>query len=304
MSQIPHVSSFLRELEAEHTQRAYRTDLKRFFSHVADDPSEFDVENVDSGKIQDFLRTMRADNLSYATRRRRLSAIRAFYDWLQEENLVSRHPARTMDIQLRNTDDSADTPRFLEKNELEGLISAAGKSPTSGIRDQGLILVILYAALRRGEAAALNIEHVRPLGRHWVVDVPSPSGSQGGFVKIPEFVATAVQRVATQYEEDTGPLWRSFSNRNRGARLGPDAIYKRVREIGKTANLGAIDIETLRRSGLRLASASGARPAQVQSHARLQDPASAVRYFDSTSEDARLQDAAADHINLNLDLEP
>lgn len=299
---MEYVSDFVSTLEAKHTQRAYQTDLNKFFSHIAENASGVDPESVDSDDIQKFLHAMREKGLSYSTRRRRLSAIRRFYDWLDKQNVVSRNPARGADIRLRDDEDEKKTGRFLEKEELEKLIATAGESPIRGRRDQALVLVILYAALRRGEAAALNVEHVRPLGRHWVVDVPSPSGTRGGFVKIPDLAATAVQRLVDTYEDPNGPLWRSSSNRNHGERMSPDAIYKCIRAIGENAALGAVDVETLRRSGLRLASQSGARPAQIQSHARLQDSASAVKYFDMEPEEARLNSSAADFVDLAVEL--
>ncbi len=300
---MQHVSAFIDDLETEHTQRAYRTDLTNFFAHVAEDSSDLRVDHVTSADIRDFLRAMREKELSYATRRRRVSAIRAFYDWLVKRDLASGNPARDAGIQLRRMgEEGEESLRFLEKEELETLVATAGESDRTGPRDQGLILVIVYAALRRSEVAALNIEHVRPLGRHWVIDVPSSSGARGGFVKIPELAASAVQRIVEMYDEEEGPLWRSASNRNRGNRMSPDAIYKCIRNHGREAGLGTIDIETLRRSGLRLASASGARPVQIQSQARLQEVASAVRYFDSEPEEARLQNTATDHIHLDVDL--
>lgn len=296
------IPNFLDGLDSEHTQRAYRTDLNKFYGYVEEDISKMDIEAVSTGDIRAFLAKMRNDGLSYATRRRRLAAIRRLYDWLVREHNISDNPARSADLQLQDTGEDDASPQFLEKEELEGLVQTAGTDPKTGPRDQALILVILYGALRRSEVAALNIEHVRPLGRNWVIDVPSSSDGRGGFVKIPDLAATAVQRLVETYDYEQGPLWRSYSNRSQGQRMSAGALYKRVRAIGRDADLGPIDMETLRRSGLRLASKSGASPAQVQAHARLQDSTSVVRYFDPASEQARLSSTAADVVDLQIEL--
>jgi len=84
--------------------------------------------------------------------------------------------------------------------------------------------------------------------------------------------------------------------------MSPDAIYKRVRDIGEAAGVESVDIELLRRSGLRLAFQSGARPSQIQSQARLEDLSSAARYFESEPDEARLQETAGDFVKLDVEV--
>lgn len=298
------LTEFLRGLSSDQTRRAYETDLTRFLTHLGADLSEDALDRVEARDVQRFLQAMKTKELSYATRRRRLSALRRWYDWLRERGIVSHNPARASSVTLdrEGESDSSDL-RFLSKQELERLVSVAAEPARVGPRDRALVLVIVYGALRRSEVASLEVKHVRPLGRHWVLDLPRGDNRRGGFVKIPAVVAEAVERAVDSYEAREGALWRSFSNRNRGERLSADALYKRVRRLGENADLGTVDIELLRRSGLRLAFQAGARPAQVQDQARLQDPTSAVRYFDSEPGEARLQDAAGDYIDLDIELE-
>ncbi|MFB6248421.1 MAG: hypothetical protein ABEL97_07620, partial [Salinibacter sp.] len=163
-----------------------------------------------------------------------------------------------------------------------------------------LILVIVYGALRRTEVASLDVEDIRPLGRHWVLDLPVSTQPLGGYVRIPDAVAEQVQQLADRYGADGGPLWRSFSNRNRGERLTPDALYKIVRRVGQQAGIDALSIDVLRRSGLRLASAGGASLDQLRQHARLQTPASTAKYAVEDG-DGRLSSTVSDRIPLTLD---
>lgn len=299
---MSHLSDFLNQLTSTSTQRAYRTDLRTFAQFLDQNPADCKFEDVDAAQVQEFLTSMQRKELSLSTRRRRLSAIRRFYDWLVEAGAVPYNPARAPNVTLRGQKTEQSTTRFLSKEELEAIASRAREHPASGIRDQGLILTIVYGSLRRSEVAALNVEHVRPLGRHWVIDLPSEVTGRGGYVKIPMFVADVVQNTIDLYDTDEGPLWRSFSNRNRGGRMTPDAIYKRVRDIGEAAGVKGVDIELLRRSGLRLAFQSGARPSQIQLQARLDDLSSAARYFESEPDEARLQETAGDFVKLDLEV--
>jgi site-specific recombinase XerD len=299
---MDRLSDFLSTLSTESTRRAYRTDLSTFIQFLDPDRSDLQIETVDAEQIQDFLQAMKREDLSMSTRRRRLSALRRFYDWLVEAGVVQNNPARGPSVSLRSADSEPSPTRFLSKEELEEVVDRAGEQAGSGVRDQALILTIIYGSLRRSEVASLNIDHVRPLGRHWVIDLPSATTGRGGYVKIPTFVADAVQKTVDLYETDDGPLWRSCSNRNRGGRMTPDAIYKRVRGIGQAAGVEDVDIELLRRSGLRLAFQSGARPSQIQSQARLDKLSSAARYFESKPEEARLQKTAGDFVKLDVEV--
>jgi integrase/recombinase XerD len=296
------LSDFLKGLSSESTKRAYRTDLRAFAQFLGQTPADSWYETVDASTVQAFLKAMTQEELSMSTRRRRLSAIRRFYDWLLESGAVNQNPARAPNVSLRREPSDGAEVRFLSKEELETIVHQAGEVPNTRERDQALVLTIIYGSLRRGEIASLNIGHLRPLGRHWVLDLPSADTSRGGYVKIPAFVAEAIQKAIDLYDTDEGPLWRSFSNRNRGDRMTPDAIYKRIRTIGEAADLNGVDIELLRRSGLRRAFQSGARPSQIQSQARLEQLSSATRYFETEPDEARLQQTAGDFLKLDVEV--
>lgn len=299
MTESQRIEAFLKQLDSQHTRRAYQSDLGQFLEWLRTDSSK-ELVDVQSEELQDYLRSLESEELALSTRRRRLSAVRRFYDWMVENDIIDQNPGRSASITLEGRESSTDA-RFLTKQDLESVIRAADSSGRSGTRDEALVRTIVYGALRRSEVAVLNIEHVRPLGRHWVIDLPRDGNVRGGFVKIPDSVVDALQRLIDTYDEDTGPLWRSFSNRNRGERMSPDALYKCVRRIGARADIDGLNIETLRRSGLQLAAKAGARPAQLQSHARLQSPLSTIRYFELEPEEARLQHAAGDYLELDVE---
>ena len=146
----------------------------------------------------------------------------------------------------------------------------------------------------------MNVSHVRPLGRHWVIDLPSGDMWASAYVKIPEPVVEAIDSVQTRYDIDEGALWRSLSNRNRGARMTPDAIYKVVRRTGRRAGLAPVTVETLRQSGLALALKAGATMQQVQLHGRLQSARSVERLVDANGRENRLGENAVDFVSLNV----
>jgi len=297
------IDDFLQTLGSDNTRRAYRRDLTTFFQRTEDENSEdwTDAsESVTPSDVNAWVREMAKDGLATSTQRRRISAMKRWFDWLVDTGRHDRNPVRTGRVRPKEPSDASTSEISLTKSDVERLIRVAGKHEASGVRDRALILTIVYASLRRAEVAAMDVEHVRPLGRHWVIDIPDGDDRKAVYVKVPEVVARAVDSVCDAYAIDKGALWRSVSNRNAGTRMTPGAIYKVVRDVGDRAGLEGVTIDALRNVGLRLASKGGATLSQTQSHGRLQTPAAAARYA-SSDDGGRLTNSAVDFVELDLE---
>jgi len=298
------IQAFAESIESEHTRRAYLRDVSTFAEWMGE------VVAVDPADVSRFVRHMQRSDLAVSTCRRRLSALRRFYDWLVEQGHVDDNPARTCRVDLQapsppavmsSTDEaSRHAPSPLTKSQIEALIRATADAGEADVRDRALLLTIVYGGLRRAEVAAMNAEHVRPLGRHSVIDLPAGDAWSSAYVKIPELVVDAIDAVQARYGIASGPLWRSLSNRNRGDRMTPDAIYKVVQRTADRAGLPKTNVETLRQAGFRLAIAAGATLQQVQLHARFQSIQSAERYARDAEASGRLQDGAVDFVKLDV----
>jgi len=298
---MPLIDRFASQLDSEHTRRAYVHDLQQFFQFLGRSPSDpTEWTRVEGGALQDFVDEMEETDQSLSTQRRRISAIRQFSAWLRKRGLIDHSPFPDS-ITFRTAESTSSSPgeKVLNQEQIQSILDTMDPDTPMECRDYALVLVILFAALRRAEAAALNVSDVRPLSRHWVVDLSESGTGQGGYVPIPDEVADTVQSLVDVYEDAQGPLWRSFSPQNRGERLSPDALYKAVRRAGDRAGVEGVTIETLRQSGLRLASMRGATVEELRRHARLQNAASAARYC-SADESSRLSNTVGSRITLDL----
>jgi len=289
------ISSFLNEINSAQTRRAYRADLRRFFPDSEVDES--DVAGVYPEDVQSFVRSLRDAEESISTQRRRLAALRRFYDWLINEGVVTQNPARHPKVKPLDPESDPSPTSTLSVAEVERMVATAGESPRTGHRDQALILTIVYGALRRGEVVGLEVDDIRPLGRYWILDLDDASEGTD-YVRIPETVVEAIDRMKEAYDITKGALWRSLSNQNRGAPMSPDAIYKVVRRVGEQAGLDAVNIDRLRRTGLQLALDGGATLPQVQAHGRFSDSASAARL--AKEQPGVLNGSALEHIDLDV----
>ena len=298
------LDDFLAQLASVQTRRAYDHDLRQFFRFAGSSASAAeDLVMPDPGDLQAFVDEMQSEGLSVATQRRRISAVRRFYRWLHARGTIPHNPVGDTSISFRvpegSSSQASKSPDFLSREEIQSVLAAMDRGTERGRRDYALVLLILFAALRRSEVAALDVGNVRPLSRHWVVDLPTKGRGPGGYVPIPNDVADAVQTLVDSYDSAQGPLWRSLSPQNRGDRLSPDALYKSVRRAGRTADMEPLTIERLRQSGLRLASKGGVTVDEIRRHARLQSPASAVRYC-TEAESSRLSGQVGTRIDLDL----
>lgn len=299
------IDVFIQGRPSAETRRAYRYDLERFFGFLERStdsraPADTGPADVTTESVRDYIRALKSGSLSVSTKRRRIAAVRQFFDWLREEGTVPFNPVPGSVSFNTTPETTPESARVLDRDALSAVLNAIDRDSLQGQRDYTLVLVVLYGALRRSDVASLDVDDVRPLGRHWVIDLSTDSQARGGYVRVPAPVAEQVQRLATLYDEEEGPLWRSMSNRNRGDRLTPDALYKIVRRVGRDAGVDDLSIDDLRRSGLQLASANGASLDQLRQHARLQTTASTAKY---TAEDSggRLSSTVSDRIPLDLE---
>lgn len=238
---------------------------------------------------------MEAAGAKASTIRRRVAAIRGFFDWLEALGAIEKNPAHRQLIRKIKASRSKDRVLVvLTSEQAKILLNTAGQS---SLRNHAMMATMLHCVLRRSEVAAMDVEHIRPLGKYWILDLPHTKGGADQYVKIPSHVVELIEEHREHYGIGTGPLWRSHSRRNLGGRLTPTSIYRIVRDTAVAAGLPEIGAHTLRHTGCTLAIDGGASLQQVQSHARHKQIETTMAYVHQRD---RLRDSAADFIQLDL----
>lgn len=287
--------AFLHRYDRPGTRRGYANDLIQFFST--------DFISIDLARAVSFLHinqhiaNLESEGLKPSTIKRRLAAIRGFFEWLHALQLIERNPANRQVLRRVRSVGSRDRALvFLTAQQAGQLVEAAGASGEAGPRDRALVLTLLHCVLRRSEAAAMDVAHVRPLGPYWVLDLPNTKGGADQYVKIPAHVVEEIDRMRAHYGITEGPLWRSLSHNSRGRRLSARSIYGIVSQAALRAGLGeTVGAHTLRHTGCTLAIEAGASLQQVQAHARHKNIETTMVYVHQRD---RLRDSAADYIHI------
>ncbi len=290
------LEAFLQRFDRPQTRRAYRNDLVDFFGTSAPDLEQ--VRSIRFLDVNRYLDLLETEGARPATLKRRLAAIRGFFEWLSALGAMDHNP--TDRPLLRKISGSRKTDRavfVLTATQARGLLDAALEAGKAAIRDHALISMLLHCVLRRSEAASMNVEHIRPLGRYWILDLPETKGGTDQYVKIPAHVVDEIDVMKRHYDIQEGPLWRSLSNRRSGDnRLTAHSIYRIVKQTAARAGLSEhIGAHTLRHTGCTLAIEAGASLAQVQTHARHKKIETTMVYVHQRD---KLRDNAADFIHV------
>lgn len=209
--------TYRKELDTK-TIKAYRIDLTQFFSYVQSaEPEKETIEQY----ITDLHKKYKQKTI-----KRKIASIKAFYSYLEEEELVEQNPFRKIKVKFKET---IILPRIIPREEIEQLLNYiyASISSFSGIqykhtlRDASVIEVFFATGARvyeisniRAENINLNSGLIRIMGK-------------GGKERYIQISNTAVLDILRKYYEENEPEIKKsgyFFINNRGKRYTEQSI--------------------------------------------------------------------------------
>ena len=157
MTTTQSLQLFLKALQGQNysskTHRAYGDDLAQFLEWIKKNRVDFDVPTRFSrGDIEGFMQYLAAKRMTGVTRVRKLAAIRKFFAFLEENNILAANPAHTVKGARREEKE----PNILYKEQYKALLYEA----SDNIRDYAIIQTFLQTGIRLGELANLRVEDV------------------------------------------------------------------------------------------------------------------------------------------------
>ena len=144
--------------------RSYRDGLGLFLRFVAKDArhklTRLDVSELTSERVRRFLRSLEQERGNgIRTRNQRLAAVRAFFEYLANRELLMLDEAqRVASIPVKR----APPPEtlFLERDEIDTLFAGLPVDGPLALRDHTLLLFLYNTGARVQEAADLRIRHL------------------------------------------------------------------------------------------------------------------------------------------------
>jgi len=160
-----HISNFLEKLKAEdglslNTTASYGNDLALFAKFLKTKSISFEKSTVDD--LKDYLYELHKKNLRSASISRKISCLKNFYKFLENENLLKENSNPTLYLQTPKRD--AKLPKFLSEEEVFKLLNFINSDKSEFGIKLSCMLEILYAAgLRVSELVSLPMMSIQEI---------------------------------------------------------------------------------------------------------------------------------------------
>lgn len=242
------VDTFLLHLKVErglakNTLDSYRRDLNKFIGYLHRQ-GIINLNDVDRRMIMSFMEDLHNHNRAAATISRNLAAIRSFYSFLLQENMVSSNPSAELDapkIPKR-------LPNVMTVSQVARLMEQPNGKNAAGMRDKAMLELLYATGIRVSELVNLDL-----------VDVNLEMGflrclGKGSKERIVPMGQKAVEAVGTYLQKGRVKLVRNseveavFVNIH-GGRLTRQGFWKILKKYVRQAGFeGDITPHTLRHS--------------------------------------------------------
>ncbi len=220
-----------------HSRKAYESDFRQFLTFLEEyeqtPPTITHIEKLEPRHIRAFFSTLRENGRGQRSIARKLSAIKSFLRFLQEQGIKLQASLET----IKSPKQPRTLPRPLTEQAALDMLRLAKEMGTPawiGIRDCALITLLYGAGLRIDEALQLNYEQRGEKGSLRVK-------GKGGKERIVPLLAPLSFAIAEYLHHapfhfsETDPLFRSV----KGKRLGARQVQKTIEKLRHALGLGA-----------------------------------------------------------------
>jgi len=155
-----HIHEFLAHLAVERnlsprTVEAYQRDLTQFNAWL--DGQSLQLDRVERVALRNYLGARRDDGLSPRSSARALSALRGFFRFLVQTEVLSADPTAN----IRSPSLWQTVPHALSSDEIDALLAVPDTSTTLGLRDRAMLETLYATGLRVSELVGLTLDRVR-----------------------------------------------------------------------------------------------------------------------------------------------
>lgn len=140
---------------SENTMEGYANDLALFVNYI-ETIKIYDPTKITSSHILSWLINQKKDGMSPRTISRRLSSLRAFFNFLRFERIISINPVTT----IQNPKIGLYLPDVLTIEEIEKLLASPDIKTPLGMRDRAILEVTYACGLRASEAVGLKLSQI------------------------------------------------------------------------------------------------------------------------------------------------
>jgi tyrosine recombinase xerD len=229
---VPYLEycEYRKELDKK-TLKAYRIDLRQYFAFIC-------CDEPDREKIEEYITELHK-KYKQKTVKRKIASLKAFYNYLEEEEIISRNPFRKIKVKFKET---LTLPRVIPREEIEMLLNymydCLKENGLTGykykLRDIAVVEVLFATGAReyeisniREDSVNLNSGQIRIMGK----------GGKERYVQISNSSVLAILK--KYYMENENEIKKSgcFFINNRGNRYTEQSIRAMLKKYAKQAGI-------------------------------------------------------------------
>lgn len=221
---------YRKELDRK-TLKAYRIDLRQYFEYIC-------VDELDKEKIEEYV-THLHKSYKQKTVKRKIASIKAFYNYLEETEIIAESPFRKIKVKFKET---VTLPRIIPREEIEKLLNHMYQCLNENdkasrkfmLRDVAVIEVFFATGARvyeisniRDDSINLNTGLIRLMGK-------------GGKERYVQISNTSILEVLKKYyDENEQSIKKSgyFFVNNRESRYTEQSIRLMLKKYTKQAGI-------------------------------------------------------------------
>lgn len=218
---------------AEHSIKAYLSDLERFTQFLQVTASLKNPAQVELSDLQAFIKNIAELGLTKTSQARVISGLRAFYKYCLLEDIVKKDPTTLLEAPKL----SRLLPDVLHFDEIEKMLAQIDMSTPEGTRNKALLETMYSCGLRVSEVVNLKLSHlyldvgfVRVIGK----------GNKERLIPIGsvaiKFIAIYKQTIRVHVNPKKGEEDILFLNR-RGSRLSRVMIFLIIKDLAAKAGI-------------------------------------------------------------------
>ena len=157
---LEEYGSFLRIEKglADNSVQAYLNDLRQFRAFLAQEGVI--LSDAQQQHVALYLKRLEHISITARTRARKTSALRGFFDYLLDEQVIQNNPCAYVGVPKQ----ARKLPQILSEQEVLALLDAPTLDKPSGYRDRAMLEVLYGSGLRVSELVGLNVGDIDELG--------------------------------------------------------------------------------------------------------------------------------------------
>lgn len=212
------------------TVKAYRIDLRQYFEFVGEC-------DLDKNWIERYITNLHK-NFRQKTVKRKIASVKAFYNFLEDEELIQENPFRKIKVKFKET---SELPKIIPREEIEQLLQSMytdlkirKKKEKSILRDIAVVETLFATGARVSEISNIKKENINL--NTGVIRIMGKGGKERYILIGERSVLELLKRYYEQNYENIKQSGYFFVNRD-GERFSEQSIRLMIKRYAKNAGI-------------------------------------------------------------------